>query len=373
MSHIALSSFSSSKLRFKNRAVVAPMSRVSTAGDGVPGTSMIEYYKRYAAGGFGMIVTEGTYTDRYYAQAYPNQPGITTDDQINGWAAVVRAIKPYDTSVILQLMHGGALSQHLTNTRAPSAIEPMRTMLPGYSVKQGRYPVPQAMNLAEIDEVIEGFVQSAKNAHKSGFSGVEVHAANGYLLDQFITDYTNAREDQFGGPMKNRIRLTAMIIEKIKHVVPEDFIVGVRLSQGKVNDFDYLWAGGLDDGRVVFQAVADAGADYIHFASEGKGFERGCFTRDGESLPRLARELTGLPVLANGGMHDPALAQKIIDDGHADLLALGTGALANPDWPRRLQNGDNIAEFTPALFAKGVTIDAQFAYEDGIAALGVSP
>ncbi|MBN67218.1 MAG: NADH:flavin oxidoreductase [Rickettsiales bacterium] len=358
MKHSALTRYESEKLHLKNRAVVAPMSRVSTKGDGIPTAKMAEYYSQFAKGGFAMIVTEGTYTDRAYAQAYPNQPGITDQAQQNGWARVVESVHKHDSKIILQLMHAGALSQHLSNTRAPSRIEPMRKMLPGYSIKQGRYPTPHAMNLMDIDQVIEGYVQSAKRSVEAGFDGVEIHSANGYLLDQFITDYTNMREDMYGGSVENRIRLTCEIIKAVKQVTSERHIVGVRLSQGKVNDFDYLWPGGLSDGEIIFDAVKHAGADYIHFASEGKGFDHGCLTREGDSLPKLAKSLTNLPVIANGGMHNPQQAEHILHENHADLLALGTGALSNPDWPIRLENGENIEDFSGEYFKNGVNIDA---------------
>jgi 2,4-dienoyl-CoA reductase-like NADH-dependent reductase (Old Yellow Enzyme family) len=272
---------------------------------------------------------------------------------------VVEAVKRHDGRILLQLMHAGALSQHLSNTRAPSRITPMRSMLNGYSRKQGQYPTPHAMNLSEIDQVKAGYLAAATAAEEAGFDGVEIHAANGYLLDQFITEYTNIREDSYGGSVENRIRLCGDIIRDIRHQQGDDFLISVRLSQGKVNDFNYLWGGGCDDGNVIFRAVDDAGASCIHFASEGKGFDHGCLTRERESLPRLARESTGLPVIANGGLHVPEEAARILRDGHADLIALGTGALANPDWPLRLAKGQDMHTFSADFFRNGVNLSAQ--------------
>jgi len=361
--HPALESIAINNLQLTNRAVVAPMTRVSTKGDGVPTAQMEEYYRRYAEGGFGMMITEGAYTDRSFSQAYPNQPGITNDEQQKGWESVVHASHEAGGKIILQLMHAGALSQHLSNTRSASSIQPIRNMLEGYSKKQGHFPLPHAMNLSEIDDVISGFVNSAIRAQKAGFDGVEIHSANGYLLDQFMTDYTNDREDIYGKSVENRCRLSAEIITYIKKAVPMDFIVGIRVSQGKVNDLNYLWPNGISDGKTIFEALNKAGADYIHFASEGKGFDHGCLTKDGESLPKLARKLTGLPVIANGGLDDPIEAERIIKDGHADLIALGTGALTNPDWPNRLITNNQIFNFDPDMFAFGVTVEDQFKWE----------
>ncbi len=352
------------QMHLKNRVVVAPMTRVSTPGDGVPTEAMEKYYRRYAEGGFGLIITEGVYTDRFFSQAYPNQPGITNEQQEKGWEKIVRSTHEAGGKIILQLMHAGALSQHLSNTRSASSIQPLRHMLMGYSKKQGVYPLPHAMNLSEIDEVENGFCHSAMRAEKAGFDGVEIHAANGYLLDQFLTDYTNDREDHYGGSVENRCRLSTEITASIKRSVSDDFVVGVRVSQGKVNDANYLWPNGISDGKIIFNSLKRAGADYIHFASEGKGFDHGSLTRDGESLPKLARQLTGLPVLANGGLDNLSEAKRILGEGHADLVALGTGALANPDWPIRLQSKNKIHSFNPEMFASGVTIEDQFKWEE---------
>lgn len=350
-------------LKLKNRAVVAPMTRVSTKGDGVPTEQMEKYYRRYAKGGFGLIITEGAYTDRSFSQAYPNQPGLTNEKQRQGWGRIVRAIHQEGGKIILQLMHAGALSQHLSNTRSASSIQPMRHMLAGYSKKQGEFPVPQAMTLSEIDHVIAEFSGAARYAEQLGFDGVEVHAANGYLLDQFLTEYTNVREDQYGGSIENRCRLSAGILRSIRGSVSSEFIVGIRVSQGKVNDFDYTWPDGANDGKVIFSSLQNAGADYIHFASEGKGFDHGCLTREGESLPKLARELTGLVVIANGGLDNPREAKRVLEDDHADLVALGKGALANPDWPLRLKANSEISNFNQDMFTFGVTIEEQFRWE----------
>lgn len=351
------------QLRLNNRVVVAPMTRVSTRGDGVPTAQMEKYYRRYSEGGFGLVITEGAYTDRSFAQAYPNQPGMTNEQQLNGWKKIVHATHEAGGRIILQLMHAGALSQHLSNTRSASSIQPLRRMLEGYSKKQGRFPVPQAMNLSDIDDAIRGFSESAARAEEAGFDGVEIHAANGYLLDQFLTEYTNEREDQYGGSVENRCRLSAEVTAAVKKSVSGQFIVGVRVSQGKVNDFDYVWPNGVEEGEIIFNSLKYAGADYIHFASEGKGFDHGCLTREGQSLPKLARAITGLPVIANGGLDNPSEANRILAGGHADLIALGTGALANPDWPVRFKDRDDMTRFNPEMFTYGVTVEDQFKWE----------
>ncbi len=355
--HPILDEFRIKGYRLRNRAVVAPLSRVSATSNGVPTTNMARYYAEYASGGFGLVITEGTYTDRNFSKGYANQPGIVTDEQVMGWRQVTESVHQAGGSIILQLMHAGALSQYLENTAGPSAIKPLRTKMEAYG-GEGPYPLPLELSQADVIELIGGFARSAHRAALAGFDGVEIHGANGYLIDQFLTDYTNQRTDCYGGSTYNRVRLAVEVIKAVRQSVDDNFIIGIRLSQGKVNDFDYTWSGGASDAEIIFPQVARAGADYIHFASEGTGFDHGCVLADGTSLPRLARELTGLPVIANGGLHDPDEAYRILQDGHGDLAALGRGAIANPDWPDLLARGIPIPEFDPMIFSTGVTIEA---------------
>jgi len=312
------------------------MSRVSTRGDGRPTANMVRYYAEFAAGGFGLVITEGTYTDTAFAQAYPDQPGMVRDEHEAAWRRVVDRVHTEGAGIVLQLMHAGALSQCLERTAGPSAILPRGRRLRGYGGGEGAFRLPAAMTASDIAQAVDGFAGAARCAEAAGFDGVEIHGANGYLIDQFLTAYTNARTDRYGGAVERRVRIAVEILEAVRAAVSDRFLVGIRLSQGKVNDLAYRWPGGAEDAKAVFLAVSRAGASYIHFASEGRGFEHGCVLDDGTSLPRLARERTGLPVIANGGLHDPALAERILEEGHGDLVALGTGALANPDWPRRL-------------------------------------
>ncbi|HEU4948060.1 MAG TPA: NADH:flavin oxidoreductase [Kribbella sp.] len=356
--HPALDDARIGPLALPNRLVVAPMTRTSATPDGVPTEAMAEYYADFAAGGFGLIISEGTHTDRAYSQGYLNQPGLVTGDHVDGWREVTGRVHAAGGRIIAQLMHAGALSQgnpHVEGTAGPSPIQPLGEMMPDYG-GSGPWPVPRELTWAELDEVVEGFVAAALNAQRAGFDGIEVHGANGYLLDQFLTDYTNRREDEYGGSVANRIRLTARIAAAIAEAVPDGFVVGVRLSQTKVNDLAYRWPGGASDAEVIFAAVADAGASYLHIASEGRNWIDTARLAGGQTITGLARRLTGLPVIANGGMHDPAQAAQVLTDGHADLLALARGALANPDLPRRLEKDLSLERFDRAMLHPRVTL-----------------
>ncbi|MEV4220454.1 NADH:flavin oxidoreductase [Nonomuraea sp. NPDC049725] len=328
-------------LDLPNRLAVAPMTRVSADPDGTPTLEMAEYYERYAAGGFGLVITEGTYTDTVHSQGYLNQPGIVSARHVAAWQDVTGRVRAAGSRVVLQLMHAGALSQgnpYRAGTAGPSAVRPRGEMLPEYG-GSGRWPTPREMTGADIEAAIGGFVASAVRARDAGFDGVELHGANGYLLDQFLTDYTNRRADSYGGPVANRVRLTAEAVAAVRAELGAGFCVGVRLSQGKVNDFGHRWDGGAADARIIFAALAEAGATYLHIASEGRDWIETARLDGGVTITSLARQVSGLPVIANGGMHDLAQAAQVLSDGHADLLSVGRGALANPDLPHRLSRG----------------------------------
>ncbi|MEU6988573.1 NADH:flavin oxidoreductase [Streptomyces sp. NPDC046324] len=342
-----------------NRLAVAPMTRVSASEDGTPTEAMARYYSAFASGGFGLVITEGTYTDTQYSQGYFCQPGIVTKSHVEAWRPIADSIHTNGARAVMQLMHAGALSQgnrFRTDTAGPSAVPPMGQMMPEYG-GSGPWPTPRAMTHDDIDTAVRGFVGAALNARLAGFDGVEVHAANGYLLDQFLTDYTNLRSDSYGGSVKNRISLTAQVVERIRALIPDkNFWVGVRLSQTKVNDFQYRWAGS-DDARTVFTSLADAGADYLHIASEGRDWIETARLDDGETITALAKKVTGLPVIANGGMHDMNQAADLLEGGHADVLSLGRGALANPDLPSRIAGGHELETFDHAMLQPRASLD----------------
>lgn len=224
---------------------------------------------------------------------------------------------------------------------------------------RGPYATPLAMSETDLASARDGFAAAAVRAVRAGFDGVELHAANGYLLDQFITTYTNERTDRYGETPEARIRYVAEVTEAAAEATPEGFVVGVRLSQTKVNDFSYRWAGGAEEAAVYYRALAEAGAGYLHLASEGRDWVETATLEEAASgsessasdvtIGSLAREITGLPVVINGGMHDPQQVAQVLEEGHGDLVSLGRGALANPDWPQRLAAGRDLKAFDPAM------------------------
>lgn len=342
--------FALAGLELKNRIAVAPMTRTSASREGIPNEAMLNYYTRYAEGDFGLIISEGTYTDKAYSQGYEGQPGITDEAQIGGWRKITEAAHRAGARMFCQLMHAGALSQgniHREETVAPSAVRPVGEQLTFYG-GSGPYPLPREMTLGEIAEAIAGFAAAAVNARDAGFDGVEIHGANGYLLDQFLTTYTNQRTDEYGGGVGRRIVFAARVIQAVRKAVGPDFPVGIRLSQSKVNDYDYKWPGGEHDAQIIFGATAEASADFIH-VTEYQVF-RPAFSDEGPTLAALAKNCGRLPVIANGGVNDPGLAEELIARGEMDVIAIGKAALANKDWPQKVASGRPLEEFRPEAF-----------------------
>jgi 2,4-dienoyl-CoA reductase-like NADH-dependent reductase (Old Yellow Enzyme family) len=172
-------------LTLPNRQAVAPMTRVSATADGVPTARMADYYAQFADGGFGLVITEGLYTDEAFAQGYLHQPGLANAAQRDAWRPIVEGMQARGGRVIAQLMHAGALSQgnpYRTGTVGPSAVRPKGTQMTFYR-GAGDYAVPAAMTQHDIDAAVAGFAQAAARAREAGFDGVELHGANGYLLD----------------------------------------------------------------------------------------------------------------------------------------------------------------------------------------------
>lgn len=337
------------RLSLPNRLAVAPMTRVSASVDGLASARMQDYYAGFAEGGFGLVITEGLYTDQAFAQGYAYQPGMASGAQRDAWKPLVATVQQRGARFVAQLMHAGALSQaniYRTGTRGASVVQPKGQQMTFYR-GSGPYALPAAMTQAEIDEAAAGFAQAAAHAAAAGFDGVEIHAANGYLLDQFITEATNQRSDRYGGEVEQRLQLLREVVAAIRAEVGADFPVGVRISQGKVNDFHYKWRGEAE-ATALFRELAALPLDFVHvteFEAWQPAFE------GSPCLAQLARQHSGLPVIANGSLHDPAQATTLVQRGHADVISLGRGALTHADWPNRLRQGLPLEAFDPAILS----------------------
>lgn len=341
----------------KNRLSVAPMTRISATQDGRATETMTRYYERFARGGFGTVITEGIYTDQAFSQGYVHQPGMTDEAQANAWKPVVNGIKAHGALAIAQMMHAGAISQgnrFRDTTVGPSSVQPKGEQMTFYH-RRYRYTLPAAMTEAQIADAINGFAESAGRAIEvAGFDAIEIHGANGYLLDQFLTDYANNRTDRWSGPTANRMRLILETFKAVRARVGAGVPVGVRISQGKVNEYERRWAGAQRDAEVIFGSLADVGADFIHVT----GFEawKPAFAEGSPSLMHLAKRYAAkVAIFANGSLHNIEQAVAALDDG-ADIVTIGRGALANRDFPKSLFDRDILNDFNPTILGPNANI-----------------
>ncbi|WP_300434034.1 NADH:flavin oxidoreductase [Christiangramia sp.] len=347
---VLFSEININSLTLKNRIALAPMTRTSAEDSGVPSDRMLSYYKRYAKGGFSLLISEGTYPDEMYSQGYLNQPGIANGEHITGWRRITDAVHKEGAKMFCQLMHAGALSQgniYAEKTIAPSTITPKGEQL-GFYGGEGEYPTPEEMSKKEIQQVKEGFVQAAVNAREAGFDGVEIHGANGYLLDQFLTDYTNNRRDEYGGSTENRVRLLVEVCQAVREKIGKDFAVGIRISQAKVNDYTHKWAGGEKDAEIIFSQLNSSGIDFLHVTEYHA--DAPAFDDNGPSLASLARNWTNVPVFANGNLNSPDLAEQVVSKNEIDVVAIGKAALANKEWALKARDAKEMEEFDPEKF-----------------------
>ena len=341
-----------------NRAAVAPMTRVSANPDGTATAQMAEYYARYARGGFGLVITEGTYIDRRHSQGYLGQPGIADEAQRDSWSAVVDAVHAENVPIFMQLLHAGALVQHndhVDDAIAPSAVQPRGEMAPHY-MGRGRFPVPREMTRGEIQSVMEAFAEAAVRAADVGFDGIELHGANGYLADQFLTEHTNQRTDDYGGPIERRVRFHVELVTAVRDAVANRIPFGIRISESKVNDLAYSWPGGARDAETIFGAIGRASPTYIHVNAH-RGFEAVFGT--GKSLAALAREAVpdSVQIIACGKLHDAEQSERMLAKKTADAVAIAKGALADPDWPWKVRGGEAPVAFDPDMIRPTATLD----------------
>lgn len=312
-----------------NRAVMAPMTR-NRAGDGnVPTAAMALYYAQRASA--GLIVTEGSQVSPR-GVGYPDTPGIHTDAQVEGWRRVTDAVHERGGRVFLQLWHVGRVSHPSVQADGGQPVAPSALAAEGALYTPAGplpYPVPRALETEEIAGVVEEFARGAANALRAGFDGVELHGANGYLIDQFLRDGSNRRTDRYGGPVENRARFLLQVAAAAADVWGGDR-VGVRFSP--VSPYNGM---SDSDPAATFGYAAEAlnrfRPAYLH-VTEPLGTPE-----DARVAPVVRRAFRG-PLILNGG-YDRAAADAAIAAGEADLVAFGTAFLANPDLPERFAEG----------------------------------
>jgi N-ethylmaleimide reductase len=317
-------------IQLKNRMVMAPLTRNRAGTGNVPTDLNALYYQQRASA--GLIITEATPISAM-AHGYPATPGIHTPAQVEGWKKVVQAVHAQGGKIVLQLWHVGRISHPslLPGNAlpvAPSAIKPAGQAFTYQGLQD--FVTPRALELAELPGIVADYAAATKHALEAGFDGVEVHAANGYLLDQFLRDGSNKRTDQYGGSLENRSRLLLEVVNAVIAVAGADK-VGVRISP--LNPFNDM---ADSNPQALFNHVAEVlsplGLAYLHAVEGGMG--------GGEVAPfdfNVLRKHFKGPYIANLA-YDKAKGNAAIASGHADAIAYGVPFLANPDLVERFRH-----------------------------------
>jgi N-ethylmaleimide reductase len=333
-------------LSLLNRVVMAPLTR-SRAYNTVPGPLQATYYAQRASA--GLIISEATQVTPL-GQGYPDTPGIHFEEQIAGWRHVTEAVHAAGGRIFLQLWHVGRISHSSYHGGklpvAPSAIRPAGELY----THAGMVPfeTPRALETEEIAEVVEQFRQGAQNAKEAGFDGVEVHGANGYLLDQFLQSGTNKRTDQYGGSVENRARFLLEVTEAVTDVWDSDR-VGVRLSPGGTFN-DMSDADPAETFRYAAQALNRFGLAYLHVVETAQNDAPAGLGAQGPT-ELLCAVYKG--TLMTNGEYTRESAEATINAGRADLVAFGRLHLANPDLAERFAAGAPLNAPDPATFYGG--------------------
>lgn len=319
-------------IRLKNRIVMAPLTRNRAGQGNVPTESNAKYYAQRSTA--GLIVSEATQISPQ-GVGYPNTPGIHSPEQIKGWEKVVNAVHENDSKIFLQLWHVGRISHSSLQPGnalpvAPSAIKPHEGMAMTYEGMKD-FETPRALELNEIPGIVKGYQEAAQNALQAGFDGVEVHAANGYLLDQFLRDGSNHRQDEYGGSIKNRCRLVLEVLNAVLEVWPANK-VGLRISpSGTFN------AMSDSDPEALFTYLLDQLNDYnlayVHVVEINEADLRHGGRCVQTTLLRKAYQ--GNFILC--GDYTAERAKQAIEDNLAQAVAFGKLYIANPDLPKRLE------------------------------------
>lgn len=330
-------------LHLPNRVVMAPLTRMRSSAEGVPGDLVVEHYAQRA--GLGLIITEGTYPS-HESRSYPGQPGIVTPEQTEGWRRVADAVHAHGGRIVMQIMNGGRVS-HPAITGTERIVAPSAIAIQGeVHTPEGKlpFPVPHALTLDELATVRDEFVAAARNAIAAGLDGVEVHAANGYLLHQFLSPASNQRDDQYGGSPENRARFVVEVTEAIAAAIGAGR-VGIRLSPAH-NIQDALETDAADV-TATYGILADA------LAPLGLAYLSVLHAEPTGDLVKELRTRFGGGLITNSGFgaittRDEAI--DLIDESHADAVAVGRLALANPDLVERWKGEHPVNEPNPATF-----------------------
>ncbi|MFD2721742.1 NADH:flavin oxidoreductase [Hymenobacter monticola] len=342
--------FALKSLQLKNRIVMAPMTR-SFSPDGVPGADVAAYYRRRAEGQVGLILSEGTVVERPASSNDPNIPHFYGEAALAGWQHVIDEVHAAGGKIGPQLWHMGVMAEHRSGWKPSEQFEgPSGLFKPGEATGK-------AMSEKDITDTIAAFAQAAADTKRLGFDCLELHGAHGYLIDQFFWDGLNQRTDAYGGDdLTQRSRLAVELVREVRRAVGEDFVISLRLSQWKQQDYAVKLAHTPQEMEAWLQPLAAAGVDIFHCSQ--RRFWEPEFESEGSDLnfAGWVKKLTGKTTITVGsvGLSGEFLAgfageasepQSIdellrrLDRNEFDLVAVGRQLIVDPDWVEKIQQG----------------------------------
>ena len=351
------SPFTLNPLTLSNRIVMAPMTRKFASGH-LPGDDMAAYYRRHAAGGAALIITECTFIDHPAANCYPNAPAFY-GEALDGWRKVVDAVHAAGGRIFPQLWHAGP-------RRGPGS-EPHGDV-PAWGpmeVSQDGKSLVKAMSASDIETVVEAFATAAGDARETGFDGIELHGAHSFLIDEFLWEKTNQRHDAYGGSIEKRTRFAAEIVAAVRDTVGPDCPIAFRYSQWKQGDYEARIANTPQELEQILTPLVDAGVDIFHPSTHR--YWHPAFLGSALSLAGWTRKITDKPTIAVGSVGidteldlaifagetsatRPVSVEQVeacLEREEFDLVAVGRALLGDPDWPQKIRSGqlDNIRAF----------------------------
>jgi 2,4-dienoyl-CoA reductase-like NADH-dependent reductase (Old Yellow Enzyme family)/thioredoxin reductase len=343
-------------MELRNRIVMAPM--VTQYGDikGYVTERTKNYYEARAIGGAGLIITESAYVHPR-GQYIPNLLGISDDEFIPGMSELVHTIHKHGAKAAIQLTHGGRMSRSELTLMQPVAPSPLVSLWG---------EVPKELTIDEIAEIVASFANAALRAKKAGFDGVEIHAAHGYLIDQFLSCSSNKRQDMYGGELRNRVRFLIEVIEAIRRTVGKNYPVWCRIN-GK--EYGVEEGTSLTDAQKIARMAQDMTADAIHVSASGP--RNPVNLTSPTFVPAIIADLAegvkravSVPVIAVGRI-TPEAGERILAEGKADLIAIGKGLLSDPELPNKVASG-RLEDITPCTVCMGCRDDLIYPTVSGI-------
>jgi N-ethylmaleimide reductase len=332
------------KLGLKNRIVMPPMSRYSTTEGGLPSPQLVRYYLKRAESGVGLIIIESAAIDDGASSSYVRGLKFFSNAHANSWKPVVEKIKLTGAKIWLQIYHAGRLTTPEVSGQypiAPSALAPFLQNSHLMKEKNGQFlhsqsetpfPIPKEMNEEDIDKVKQSFTDTCSLAIKTGFDGVELHGAHGYLLHQFSNKQSNQRQDQYG-PDGDQYKFISEIVEECRRNIPDDKVLSYRLSQHMVDSTFIRYSKNKMDFHEIVNRI-DKSVDTYHCSELKAGTPLFGHSR---SLCEEIRQVTSKVIIACGGIPDRLYAETLLNSGSVDLVAFGRNLIANPDLVKLLR------------------------------------